>query len=102
MFTEATREIERLARQIAREEIKKALGTYGSGALLAASGMEWAKAKTLALRYGVSKATVYNDLKEMEKSTRWSKYIRQSSRVKEVNIEGYNKYRQAKSDEYLL
>ncbi len=103
MFEEATREIERLARQIAKEEIEKALKGYGkSGNILATSGIEWAKAKVLARRYGVSKATVYNDLKDMAKSTRWSKYIRQSSRSKEVNVEGYNSYRQAKSDEYLL
>lgn len=62
---------------------------------------KYAKAKELAEMFGVSKTTVYEDIKQMEVDPVFSKYVLQSSKIKQVKVDGYEKFRIKLSNEYL-
>lgn len=62
---------------------------------------KWGRINDLIELYGVKKSTVYKDVEKMRVHPVYSKFVRQSCRTLEVNIEGYDKWRQYRSDTYL-
>lgn len=91
-------EVDRIVNEKVNEKLKELFATMRKEQK---SALRWAKAKEVALMFGVSRSTVYADMRNMEKDPKFSKYVMQSSATKTVNIEGYERYRQYLSDSYL-
>lgn len=82
--------VEKKLREVLREQGKEK-----------AHRVKWARARTIAELFGIGRSTIYEDIKAMEKDERYKHYVMQSGKTKEVNIEGYERYRRELSESYL-